>query len=125
MRILLYLFLSTFLFSCDPASVSNDLEIESELKETRIIYLIRHSKSSHEDTSLVDFDRPLLKKGKDDASMIGEKLTERGIVIDKMITSPAKRSRKTAKRIAKKLNFDTDSIVHDSSIYICRTRKLI
>ncbi|MGA9237317.1 MAG: histidine phosphatase family protein, partial [Desulfobacterales bacterium] len=62
----------------------------------KLIILIRHAKSSWKDPSLGDFDRPLNKRGKRNAPFMGQKLKERKIIPDLLLSSPAKRARKTA-----------------------------
>lgn len=94
-------------------------------KETRRLYLIRHAKSSHKNDSLEDIDRPLNDRGKSDAILIGKELFKRGVTFDKVVISPSKRTKSTAKRIMKGVNFEKDSIERDSSIYRCRTQVLI
>ncbi|QOR62994.1 SixA phosphatase family protein [Sulfurovum sp. ST-21] len=68
------------------------------------LYLLRHAKSSWKDFTLSDFDRPLNKRGKRDAPLMAQKLKEMGIRPDIIISSPAKRARKTAKIFAKTLH---------------------
>ncbi len=60
------------------------------------LLLIRHAKSSWENFSVADFDRPLNDRGKRDAPMMAARLAEKGIVPDRILVSPAKRTRKTA-----------------------------
>lgn len=61
------------------------------------LFLVRHAKSSWTDMSLSDFDRPLNQRGKRDAPIMAEWLRERIGGIDALISSPAKRAKKTAK----------------------------
>ena len=63
----------------------------------KTLYLLRHAKSSWKDFSLSDFDRPLNKRGKHDAPFMAEKMKEKGIQPDSIISSPAKRAKRTAK----------------------------
>ena len=65
------------------------------------ILLIRHAKSSWDDISIDDKDRPLNDRGKRDAPMMAERLLDRKIEIDAFISSPAKRARKTAEVFSK------------------------
>ncbi len=67
------------------------------------LLLCRHAKSSWKDPSLADRDRPLNRRGKRDAPLMGERLAARGIRPDALVTSPAKRARKTARHLARKL----------------------
>jgi len=62
----------------------------------KTLYLLRHAKSSWKDMSLSDFERPLNKRGKHDAPFMAEKMKEKGISPDSIISSPAKRAKKTA-----------------------------
>jgi len=70
----------------------------------KTLYLLRHAKSSWKDMSLSDFDRPLNKRGKHDAPMMAAKLKEMHICPEIILSSPAKRARKTAEIFAKTLH---------------------
>jgi len=62
----------------------------------KTLLLLRHAKSSRDDPTLNDFDRPLNDRGKDDAKLMGLWLGRQEIVLDGVISSPAKRARQTA-----------------------------
>ena len=62
----------------------------------KILLLLRHAKSSRDDPTLSDFERPLNDRGKDDAKLVGRWLARQQIVLDGVISSPAKRARRTA-----------------------------
>jgi len=79
--------------------------------------LVRHAKSGHKDGSLPDFERPLSRRGKEDAPEMGRRLAARGCAPDALVTSPAKRARKTAEKIARALGFPEDAIGEDSRVY--------
>jgi phosphohistidine phosphatase len=64
----------------------------------KILYLLRHAKSSWSNPELTDFQRPLNKQGKKDAPMMGKILANKGVKIDLLISSPAERAKKTAKK---------------------------
>lgn len=72
---------------------------------------------------LDDFDRPLNKRGKLNAPLMGTRLKNRKISPDLIISSPAKRAKNTAKIIAKKVKF-TDDIVFNRDIYEASTTTL-
>ncbi|HEX3145573.1 MAG TPA: histidine phosphatase family protein [Pyrinomonadaceae bacterium] len=61
----------------------------------KTLLLLRHAKSSRDDSTLNDFDRPLNDRGKDDAKLMGRWLGRQQIVLDAVISSPAKRARQT------------------------------
>lgn len=93
---------------------------------SKTLYLIRHAKSSHKDATLADIERPLNSRGKSDAVLMGTKLLEKNPSgIDAIVISPSKRTKSTAKRIAKLFDFDKDAIQKDSALYRCPTRVLI
>lgn len=62
----------------------------------KTIILLRHAKSSWKDSSLQDLDRPLNRRGKANALMMGERLFVRGYIPSVIFSSPATRARETA-----------------------------
>lgn len=72
----------------------------------KILYIIRHAKSSWKDMTLDDFDRPLNKRGKKDVVTMGRRLKERGVSPDIILSSPAKRAKETAKALSKEIGYD-------------------
>lgn len=83
----------------------------------KTIIIIRHAKSSWSDLRLDDFDRPLNKRGKRNAPFMGQKLKEKQIMPDIILSSPAKRARKTAIAIAKAIDYPKKKIVFDDNLY--------
>ena len=83
---------------------------------TRELMLLRHGKS---DWSVFagDYDRPLTKRGKRGSKIVGCWLQKHDGVPDHIVTSPAKRARTTARRVAKHMGFSVDSIVKDQRMY--------
>ncbi|MBL7666103.1 MAG: histidine phosphatase family protein [Bacteriovoracaceae bacterium] len=67
----------------------------------KTLYIIRHAKSSWKFLKIFDFERSLSKRGKADVFMMGKRLKEQKIIPDLIITSAAKRTLKTAKKLAK------------------------
>lgn len=84
---------------------------------SKYLYLIRHAKSSWEDSSLRDFDRPLNKRGLRDAPEMGRRLAEKQVLADLMLTSPANRALTTCKLIAAEIDFPQEAIEKDDDIY--------
>ena len=62
----------------------------------KTLLLVRHAKSSWDNFQLADFERPLNDRGKKDAPVMAKKIKERKIKIDRFVSSPAKRAKKTA-----------------------------
>ncbi len=86
----------------------------------RTIFFIRHAKSSWDDATLSDFDRPLNERGKRDAILMAERLFDQKLSIDAFISSPAKRARKTASYFAKQ--YGAETIIEQPPLYLPDTR---
>ncbi len=82
------------------------------------LYLIRHAKSSWSDSSLDDFDRPLNKRGKKDGPTMAKRLSDRGIQPDLVVSSPAKRAKKTASYMAKGTGYGKSNISYQDGLYL-------
>jgi phosphohistidine phosphatase len=72
----------------------------------KTLLILRHAKSSWKDEDLSDHDRPLNKRGKRDAPRMGKLLRERPLVPDLIVSSTAKRARKTASKVAKQCGYE-------------------
>jgi len=66
----------------------------------KTLLILRHAKSSWK-KPVADHDRPLNKRGKSDAPRMGRVLREAGLQPDLIITSTAKRARRTADKVAR------------------------
>lgn len=83
----------------------------------KILLLVRHAKSSWEAPGLSDFDRPLNKRGKSDAPQMAKRLKEKIKVIDLLVSSPARRARKTAKYFAEEYGIKKEEIKLVDQLY--------
>jgi phosphohistidine phosphatase len=83
----------------------------------KTLFLVRHAKSSWDDTTLPDKDRPLDDRGKRDAPKMGKRLAKRDVKPELILSSPAMRSLATAEIIAKKLDYKLKDIVVDDRLY--------
>lgn len=79
--------------------------------------LIRHAKSSWDDTGVADYDRPLNERGKRDAPGMGRRLAGIHFSPDLIISSTAKRARSTAKRIATEIGYPKAEIEFEQIFY--------
>jgi len=84
----------------------------------KMLYIIRHAKSDWSDPSLSDFQRPLNKRGKKDAPLMGEQLGKNGVHPDLILSSPAVRAKMTIEAIADKVGYKTERIVYDETLYM-------
>jgi len=87
----------------------------------KTVLLIRHAKSSWEDITIDDFERPLNDRGKHDAPEMAKRLLKRKQSIDAFISSPAKRARKTALIFAEEYKFDKDKVKFHDYLYLPST----
>jgi phosphohistidine phosphatase len=71
----------------------------------RSLLLLRHAKSSWKEPGLDDHDRPLNKRGKQDAPRMGRFLGQRRLIPDVIISSTAVRARTTAEEVARHCGF--------------------
>ena len=67
----------------------------------KILTIVRHAKSSWDDPSLRDHERPLNKRGHRNAPEMGRRIAEHGIRPSLIVSSTAVRAWSTAKAIAK------------------------
>lgn len=81
------------------------------------ILIMRHAKSSWENHSVRDFDRPLNERGNRDAPRMGRYLLEMGVVPDQIVSSPAKRAMSTIRLASMEMGFNADSIIWDEELY--------
>lgn len=93
------------------------------MAEQLTLYVIRHAKSSWEDASLHDTERPLKKRGKKDAKLMGRLLAERGVQFDAVLSSPAERAHRTCKIFCKAVGFD-GQVVKDKRLYFKGTEAI-
>jgi phosphohistidine phosphatase len=64
------------------------------------LFLLRHAKSSWDDSELVDHDRPLAPRGRRAVKLIAEHLRREGVTPDLVLCSSALRTRETLEGIA-------------------------
>jgi phosphohistidine phosphatase len=90
----------------------------------KTLLLLRHAKSSQEDPSLQDFDRPLNERGQQDAPLIGKYIRKQKIKADLVISSPAERARQTAELFMKSAGLKVE-LRFDKRIYEASLRRLL
>lgn len=89
------------------------------------IYLLRHAKSSWKDAELSDIDRPLNKRGKNDAPMMGKYFSKKHIHPQLIVSSPAKRAFRTASLVATELGYEEKNIHIDMALYGANVHELL
>lgn len=84
--------------------------------KTKTLVLIRHAKSSWE-FDVSDSDRPLNKRGLNDAKLVSLALMKKNFSIDKVYSSPANRAYSTCKIFQEILNWNKNLISLEEKLY--------
>lgn len=87
------------------------------------IYVLRHAKSSWEDLSVADFNRPLNSRGKTDGPLISTYLRSRIDKIDFLHSSSSLRTYETSKFFIDRIRFI--DIKYDESLYHSSSSEII
>ena len=74
----------------------------------KTLLILRHAKSSWDNSRLADHDRPLNSRGKEDAPRIGRLLEREGLVPDLIISSSAERALRTAELAAISAGYEAE-----------------
>jgi phosphohistidine phosphatase len=91
----------------------------------KTLTLVRHAKSSWKDNSLADRDRPLNKRGKNDAPEMGRRIAAAGIRPSLIVSSPAKRAWTTAKIIADAIGYPREFLQRDNTLYLASVNDIL
>ena len=79
--------------------------------------LVRHAKSSWKYPKLDDFERPLNKRGRKNAPIMGKIVHRLDFSPDLIIASPASRAAMTARIFAFEINYPLEKIQYLASVY--------
>lgn len=85
--------------------------------DMKTLFLVRHAKSSRDDPTLADRDRPLNARGLQDAPVMGKRLARHKPESALIVSSPALRALTTAQLFADELGHARQSIVIDERVY--------
>jgi len=88
------------------------------------LYLLRHAKSSWDNASQQDFERPLANRGRKACTTIGEFIQEKGIDFDLVLVSTAVRTRETIELIKEHAKFRGE-VRFDERIYEATVSQLL
>ena len=88
------------------------------------LYLLRHAKSSWEDGSLADHDRPLAPRGERAARAMGRHLAQSGTAPDEVLCSSARRALETLARLRAALDPEP-RVRTERAVYQATSEKLL
>jgi phosphohistidine phosphatase len=93
------------------------LGLINKIKKMKTIIITRHAKSSWDNILQPDFERTLNERGHRDAPIMGERLKNKNIIIDQVISSTAARAKQTAEHIANAINYQATKISFLQDLY--------
>ncbi len=88
------------------------------------LLMVRHAKSDWGNLQLKDFDRPLNERGRENAPDMGNRLKHRHYYVDQIVSSSSKRTRGTARRIAKAIGYDREKIIWTEDLYHANSARI-
>ncbi|QQS31737.1 MAG: histidine phosphatase family protein [Acidobacteriota bacterium] len=88
------------------------------------LLVLRHAKSSWDDDSLSDFERPLNDRGQRTALFMGKFIADNGLTPEVIVSSPAARARATTELVAEAMEYSGDAIF-DPKIYEASANALV
>ncbi len=91
----------------------------------KTVFFIRHAKSSWEDMSLGDKQRPLNQRGKRDAPFMAKMLKGLGTKVDAIVTSSANRANTTANFFAVEFEIPKEDMIVRDEIYEAYTEDVL
>jgi phosphohistidine phosphatase len=83
----------------------------------KTLLVLRHAKSSWNDSALGDHERPLNERGRRDGPRMGRLLREYGLIPDIVISSDAVRAQRTAEAVAEAARY-VGEILLDERLYL-------
>ena len=91
----------------------------------RHLTLLRHAKSSWQESGLSDHDRPLSQRGLQDAPVMGRRILARGTRPSLIISSTALRARHTAQIIARELGYPGEFLQREPELYLATPEQIM
>lgn len=89
------------------------------------LLVIRHAKSSWDNPDLQDIERPLNKRGLEDAPLMANVLKKYDLKLDKIFSSSAVRAKMTTEIFARELNVPENMIDYTDELYNASRRNIL
>lgn len=89
------------------------------------LYLMRHAQADNDSPSGLDMDRKLSNHGHEQAQMMARWLSQQAAIPQRIIASPAQRTRQTALAVAKAVGIAPLEIIWDVAIYSASAGSLL
>ncbi len=95
------------------------------MKKEKLLFIVRHGKSSWDQTSLSDIDRPLKDRGVKDAYDMANRILKKGIHPDSILSSPALRALHTSIIFSRVLDFPVNEIIINQDLYLSEPDRIL
>ena len=89
------------------------------------IYLLRHAQSDWKSSNQKDFDRPLTRKGIEEANKISCYCKSHSILVDKIFCSTAERTKQTFDICSDGLNYPIAEAVYTDELYFAGPGEIV
>jgi phosphohistidine phosphatase len=89
------------------------------------LLLMRHAKSSWQDASVADHDRPLAPRGLKDAPDMAARIARRGRTPELILSSSARRALQTARVLADVLSLSPDRLHVVADLYLASANEML
>ncbi|MDB2482586.1 histidine phosphatase family protein, partial [Gammaproteobacteria bacterium] len=89
------------------------------------IYLLRHAESDWKSSNQKDFDRPLARKGIEEANKISCYCKSHSILVDKIFCSTAERTKQTFDICSDGLNYPIAEAVYTDELYFAGPGEIV
>lgn len=95
------------------------------MKGEKILFIVRHGKSTWDYPGVADIDRPLKDRGINDAYEMAKRILKKNIRPDSIISSPAARALHTAIIFSRVFEYSTDEIIINQDLYLADAAEIM
>ena len=90
------------------------------------LYIMRHAKSDWSGPQISDFERPINRRGTRNAIRIGQWMNENNYNTQKIISSPALRTKETIELVTEQISkFNLEDLTYEDELYLAGFTQLI
>ncbi|HEX7062811.1 MAG TPA: histidine phosphatase family protein [Woeseiaceae bacterium] len=91
----------------------------------KTLTILRHAKSSWKQEGQADFERPLSRRGEENAPLMAARITDAGIRPSLIMSSPAVRAWSTAKLVARAISYPLEFLHREERLYLAGLDQLL
>ncbi len=83
----------------------------------KTLYIVRHAKSSWNQNNVLDYDRPLNERGRNDVKLMAKRLKKRDVKVERFLASSAKRTTATTFGLNQAFQLDSSRLEFRQDLY--------